>query len=260
MRTAPPDGYTLLLATCAMIAIYPWVYRNLNYDPLKDFMHIVNAASFELAMNAHPGVQANNLKEFIDWAKSQEGKLSFASYGQGTPSHFLGEMLNQAAGLHMTHVPHRGSPPARQDLTGGQIPVFFDTVGGTVMYFRAGRAKVYATSGLKRSPFLPDVPTFVELGYKDMIASAWFAFVVPRGLPEAVAQKLNQAFNRAIASREVRQQFLANGMYPLGGTSQELFATIKSDMARWEKAVKASGFQAQRLSLPPKEKARRAPA
>jgi tripartite-type tricarboxylate transporter receptor subunit TctC len=247
VRNAPPDGHTLLLATGAMMSLYPHVYAGLKYDPVKDFAPIVNGASFELAMNLQPGIPVTNVREFVAWARTQGeagSRLNFASYGAGTPSHFAGEMLNQAAGLKMVHVPYKGSAPARQDFLGGQVPVFFDVVGGSLPFAQSGRAKIIATTGARRSPFMPDVPTFVEQGYKDIVAGAWFAFVAPAGTPRAVVERLNAEFNLAIASRELRQRLLVTGMYPIGGTSAELAQTIRADLDRWGRAVRASGFKA----------------
>src|SRR6478736_1495325 len=169
VKTAAPDGRTLLLGTASMMTMFPGAYRNLSYDPIKDFVPIVNAARFELALVVSKEVPADTLAEFIAWAKAQGDKLSFGSYGAGTPSHFLGEMLNRSAGLKMVHVPYRGSTPARQDVMGGTVPVYFDTVGGAITMLPSGRIKVLATSGEKRSPPMPAIPTFVELGHQDVV-------------------------------------------------------------------------------------------
>ena len=244
VKLAPPDGYTLLLGTASMMTMFPHAYKKLNYDPFKDFVPIINAASFELAMVVNSGVPVNTLQEFVAWAKPQGDKISFASYGAGTPSHFLGEMLNRAAGLQMVHVPYRGSTPARQDVMGGTVPVYFDTVGGAITMLPTGRVKVLATSGAKRSPPMPAVPTFVELGYKDVIASAWFAYYAPVGTPKPVVDKLRSEFDLAVKSREVRQQLLLNGMYPVGDGPEALLKTMRDDSERWGRAIKASNFSA----------------
>ena len=243
-KGAEPDGHTLVLGTASMLAMNPHTYQEIRFDSLRDFEPIVLGARFELAMNVHPDVPASTLAGLIAWAKSNPAKASFASYGAGTPSHFLGEMLNEAAGIKMAHVPYRGSPGARQDILGGQIPVFFDTVGGTISHFRAGRVKVLATSGASRSPFLPDVPTFVELGFPKVTATAWFSYLAPAKTPRAVVDRLNSEFNKAINSREVRQQLLTAGMYPVGGTRAELAQKIREDSAQWARVIKATGFVA----------------
>jgi len=244
VKTAAPDGRTLLLGTASMMTMFPSAYRQLSYDPVKDFVPIINAARFELALVVHKDVPANTLAEFITWAKAQGDKLSFASYGAGTPSHFLGEMLNRAAGLKMVHVPYRGSTPARQDVMGGSVPVYFDTIGGAQQLLPSGRVKVLATSGDKRSPLMPNLPCFVEGGYKDVVATAWFAYYAPLKTPQPIVEKLRAEFTRAINSREVRQQLLQNGMYPVGDNSDALLKTMREDTARWAGIMKAVNFQA----------------
>ncbi|HET7837051.1 MAG TPA: tripartite tricarboxylate transporter substrate binding protein [Variovorax sp.] len=244
VKNAAPDGRTLLLGTASMMAMFPSAYRSLSYDPIKDFIPIVNAARFELALVVSKDVPANTLAEFITWARAQGDKLSFGSYGAGTPSHFLGEMLNRSAGLKMVHVPYRGSTPARQDVMGGQIPVYFDTVGGALQMRPGGRVKVLATSGEKRSPLMPDLPTFTEAGLKDVVATAWFAYYAPLKTPQPIVDKLRAEFTRAVNSREVRQQLLQNGMYPVGDGPEALLKTMREDTARWGGIMKAVNFQA----------------
>jgi len=244
VKTAPPDGHTVLLGTAGMMTMFPHAYRNLSYDPIRDFVPIVNAAPFELALVVGKDVPANTLPEFLAWAKAQGDKVSFASYGAGTPSHFLGEMLNRSAGLKMVHVPYRGSTPARQDVMGGTIPVYFDTVGGALQMLPTGRVKVLATSGDKRSPLMPSLPTFVEAGQKDVVATAWFAYYAPLKTPQPVVDRLRAEFTRAVNSREVRQQLLQNGMYPVGDDANALLKTMREDTARWGGIMKAVNFQA----------------
>ena len=244
VKTAAPDGRTLLLGTASMMTMFPSAYRQLSYDPVKDFVPIINAARFELALVVHKDVPANTLAEFIAWAKAQGDKLSFASYGAGTPSHFLGEMLNRAAGLKMVHVPYRGSTPARQDVMGGSVPVYFDTIGGAQQLLPSGRVKVLATSGEKRSPLMPNLPCFVESGYKDVVATAWFAYYAPLKTPQPIVDKLRAEITRAINTREVRQQLLQNGMYPVADNSEALLKTMREDTARWAGIMKAVNFQA----------------
>lgn len=244
VKNAEPDGHTILLGTAGMMTMFPSAYKNLSYDPIKDFVPIVNAASFELAMVVHQSVPANTVAEFIAWAKTQGNKVSFASYGAGTPSHFLGEMLNRAAGLQMVHVPYRGSTPARQDVMGGTVPLYFDTVGGAITMLPSGRVKVLATSGARRSPPMPDIPTFVELGFKEVIASAWFSYYAPARTPKPVVDKLRTEFLKAVNSREVRQQLLLNGMYPVGDGPDALLKTMREDTERWSRIMKATNFVA----------------
>jgi len=244
VKNAAPDGHTLLLGTASMMTMFPHAYSRLSYDPIGDFQPILNAARFELALTVHQSVPASTVPEFIAWAKAQGERLSFGSYGAGTPSHFLGEMLNRAAGLKMVHVPYRGSTPARQDLMGGTVPVYFDTVGGAQQMLGTGRVKVLATSGEKRSPLMPDVPSLVESGYKDVVATAWFAYFAPRATPQPVVERLRAELMRAVNARSVRQQLLQNGMYPAGDGPDALRKTLQEDTARWGAIMKAVNFQA----------------
>ena len=244
VKHAPPDGRTLLLGTASMMTMYPSAYAKLSYDPIKDFVPIINAARFELALVVNKDVPVNTLAEFLTWAKAQGDKVSFGSYGAGTPSHFLGEMLNRSAGLKMVHVPYRGSTPARQDVMGGQIPVYFDTVGGALQMQAGGRVKVLATSGEKRSPLMPDLPTFVEAGLKDVVATAWFAFYAPAKTPQPIVDKLRAEFSRAVNTPEVKQQLLQNGMYVVNDDANTLLKTMREDTARWAVIMKAVNFQA----------------
>ncbi|MBO9646891.1 MAG: tripartite tricarboxylate transporter substrate binding protein [Variovorax sp.] len=244
VKHAPPDGRTLLLGTASMMTMYPSAYAKLSYDPIKDFVPIINAARFELALVVSKDVPANTLAEFITWAKAQGDKVSFGSYGAGTPSHFLGEMLNRSAGLKMVHVPYRGSTPARQDVMGGQIPVYFDTVGGALQMQQGGRVKVLATSGEKRSPLMPDLPTFVEAGLKDVVATAWFAYYAPAKTPQPIVDRLRAEFSRAVNSPEVKQQLLQSGMYVVNDDANTLLKTMREDTARWAVIMKAVNFQA----------------
>ena len=247
VKNAEPDGTTLLLGTAGMMTMFPNAYAKLGYDPVRDFVPIVNAASFELAMTIHSAVPATTLAEFIAWARTQ-GKdganVSFASYGAGTPSHFLGEMLNRATGLKMVHVPYKGSTPARLDVMGGTVPLYFDTVGGALTMLPTGRIKVLATSGTRRSPPMPSIPTFVELGYRDVVATAWFAYYAPARTPPAIVERLRTEFLKAVNSREVRQQLLVNGMYPVGDGPDALLATMREDTERWGRIMRATNFRA----------------
>ncbi len=245
MTIAAPDGYTLLLGTAGLLSLFPHVFKSLPYDVTRDVAPVIGAVETELAMNVAPGVPANTLEEFVAWAKGK-GDVAFASYGAGTPSHFLGAMLNRATGLSMTHVPYKGSAPARQDLLAGQVPVFFDGVGGSTPYLRDGKVKIFATSGVQRSPLLPEVPTFIERGFKDIRARVWFAFVAPARTPKPVIEVLNREIGKAIADPALRVRLATFGMRPLqgAGTPEDLGRLIAEESAHWAGVIKASGFTA----------------
>ncbi len=243
-KVADPDGHTLLLGTASMLTMNPHTYKEFRVDVFKDFEPIVLASRFELALAVHASVPANTLPELLTWLKANPSKAVMASYGAGTPGHFLIEMLSAATGIKIQHVPYRGATQAMQDLMGGQVLMLANTVGGTVPFLQSGKIKVLATSGQKRSPFMPAIPTFVELGYPSVTATAWFSYLAPKGTPIKILDRLNAEFNKAIQSREVRAQLLSNGMYPVGGTRAELAQTMKVDYAHWGQVVKATGFEA----------------
>ena len=243
VKTAAPDGRTLLLGTAGMMTMFPGAYRNLSYDPIRDFVPIVNAARFELALVVGKDVPANTLPEFLAWAKAQGDQLSFASYGAGTPSHFLGEMLNRSAGLKMVHVPYRGSTPARQDVMGGTIPVYFDTVGGALQMLPTGRVKVLATSGDKRSPLAPNIPTFKEVGYTVHVWASSFGMHMPLGTPKPIADKLHDAIVKVASDPEFQKRhMIARGLSAVLNSPEEFAKEIETDIELGRDVVKASGL------------------
>lgn len=244
VKTAEPDGHAVLVGTAAMMSIYPSVYRRLSYDPARDFAPVVNAAGFSLAMVVPPSHPARNVREFIEWAKANRGKVSYASYSAGSPSHFLGDVLDDAQQLGMVHIPYKGSAPAQTDLIGGQVSTYFDTVGGAVNFVRTGKMRALATSGAVRAAALPDVPTFTEQGFPDMTASAWFGFYLPARTPRPIVERLNRAINDALALPDVRERLLAAGMEPIGGTPEQAADTQRADFAKWAAVVKRTGFSA----------------
>ena len=241
-RAAEPDGYTLLLGTMSMMAMNPHAYKEFRVDVFKDFEPITIASRFELAVCVHPSVPAKNMAELLAWFKANPDKASMASYGAGTPAHFLIELLARETGIKINHVPYRGATQAMQDLIGGQILASFSTVGQVVAAYNDKRLNILATTGTKRSPFLPALPTLVESGFPKLTASAWFSYLAPKGTPKPIIDKINMAFNKALQSREVRSQLLSNGMYPEGSTPAELAKAIKDDYAYWGRASKLINF------------------
>ncbi len=242
-KQAEPDGHTLILGTASMLTINPHAYKEFRVDVFKDFEPIVLATRFETALCAHPSVPANNWTELVAWLKADPANRSVASYGVGSLGHFVLELLERSVGIKFNHIPYRGATQAMQDLLGGQVKLFINTVGGVVSPYAAKRIKVFATSGAKRSPFLPDTPTFVELGHPSVVGTGWFSYLAPKGTPRAVLDKIGAAFNKALQSREVRSQLLSGGMYPEGGTPADLAKTMREDYKRWGDLAKAINLQ-----------------
>ena len=241
---APPDGYTLLMPNTSMLAINPHTFSKLPYDPEKSFRHVSGfvGASMVMAVNA-ANVPARDLKEFVAWARTQQG-VSYASFTAGNSSHFAGVLLNQRAGLQMTHVPHNGTPPAVQNLLGGHVHAAFLPLLAVKPHVDAGRVRVLAITSPQRSPMLPDVATFREQGYPDLEIYIWSSIAAPAGTPDPVIDRLHAEFVRAMRTPEVRDKWRAMDFETLTMPIDELQRFIATDSKRWAEAVKLSGFKA----------------
>ena len=242
LMAAPPDGYTVLMSTSGLTSINPHAFAKLPYDPVRDFAPITAAIRTQLVFAAHPSVPGNTLAEFIAYAKANPGKTNFASFTAGNPSHFAGVILNQLAGIDMLHVAYKGTPQAVQDLLGGQVMTAFVPIISAKPHVEAGKLKAYALTGA-RSPLLPNLPTFKELGYPAMEIYAWTGFLAPAGTPSAIVQRLNREFTAALRLPDVQAKLRAIDLEPIPNTPDEFAAMMKADTERWRDTVKASGFR-----------------
>ena len=245
LMQAQPDGYTLLLSNTSMLTINPYTFNKLPYDAEKSFKHVTGflGASMVLAVNAAQ-VPSNNLKDFVSWVKTQPGKVSFASFTAGNSSHFAGVILNQRAGLDMVHVPFNGTPPAVQNLVGGQVQAAFLPMLSVKPHMDSGKVKVLAITTPQRSPMMPSVPTFTEEGYPDMQIFIWSGLSAPAGTPDAVVQRIQTLFAKALKSEAVIEKWRPIAFHPLPFTTDEYIKFIRADAKRWQEAVKISGFKA----------------
>lgn len=243
LNAAEADGDVIYLAQHSIIILYPHVYRKLTFNPLTDMLPAGSVGSFDFALSVSPSVPARNLAEFVQWVKANPKMAAYGSLGNGTTAHFLGFMLSTAAGgLDWNHVPYKGAGPGVQDLLAGQIPSLIGPLGDIAPHHRAGKARVLATSGPKRSRFLPDVPTFEEAGYKGLLATERFGVFLKRGTAPAVVERVNRAVNAALAQEDFRAMLEKVSYEPLATSPQEFEAILKSEHARWGGIVKASGF------------------
>jgi tripartite-type tricarboxylate transporter receptor subunit TctC len=238
---ATPDGHTLLLATGSSLAINVSLYKNLGYDPEKDFEPISLVGVQTNVLYAHPSLPAKTLTDFVAYAKANPGKLSFGSGGVGTPAHLAGELLRIKAGIEYTHVPFRGTGPALQSVIGNHVPTAFNPPSPLVPHLQSGAIKAIAITTLKRTPALPDVPTIAESGYPGFDAATWHAIVAPAGLPADVRTKLHQAIHQTLNEPATRKAFADLGVDVVNSTPAELRAYIKSEIPKWAEVVKASG-------------------
>ncbi len=236
---SPPDGYTLLFVTGANF-INATLYQNLKFNFIRDMVPVVLLAREPNAMVVHPSVPAKTLAEFIAYAKSNPGKVTMASGGNGAPSHISGEMFKMMAGVDMVHVPYRGAGPALVGVLGAQAQVYFSPLSAAIENVRAGRLRALAVTTTKRSEALPDLPAIIEL-VPEFDASQVYGIAVPKNTPREIVDRLNKEINAVLASPATRAKLKDLGETPLGGTADEFAKLIASETERWGKVVKFSG-------------------
>lgn len=235
-----PDGSTLLMAPVGVLAINPWLFTKLTYDPAKDFAPLTVAASVPNALLVHPSVPAANVQELIAYAKKNPGTLNFASMGNGTTGHLCGEMFKKAAGIDIVHIPYKGSAPALKDLLAGQVQMMFDNLPTALPHIRGNKLRGYAVTSPARHPLAPEIPTLKESGL-DVEALAWFSFVAPSKTPEPVRTKLVDSMRAALADPNVQAQFAKLGLTVVGNTPAEFATFVSSESRKWKQVVADAG-------------------
>jgi len=238
---AAADGYTILYNTSS-ITLSPALYRSLAYDVTRDLAPVALTAVVPLGLVVHPSVPANNVKEFIAYAKANPGKLSYGSAGNGNVTHLAAFQFARAQGIDATHVPYKGSAPADVDLVGGQIQFMTDTINSVMSFVRDKRMKLLAVTSSKRMSLFPDVPTLDETVMPGFEAGAWQGVMVPAATPPAVVQRLNAEINKALKSQDVMDKLAVQGAEPLGSTADAYGAYIRKEIERWSGVVKATGL------------------
>ena len=238
---ALPDGYTILLGYVANLAIGPSLYAKLPYDPVKDFAPITQLAVAPNILVVHPSVPVKNFREFIAYAQANPARINFASAAVASPGHLSGELLNLAAGIHMQHVPYKGSGQAVVDLVGGQVQAMVSGMSSVMPHIKAGRLRPLAVTGSQRSPAVPDLPTIAESGFPRFEATAWYGVLAPAGTPPAIVTRLHDEIVRALKMPAVRERLEYVGFEIVGGTPAAFGAYIKSEIKKWAPVVKAAG-------------------
>jgi tripartite-type tricarboxylate transporter receptor subunit TctC len=221
--------------------IAPAAYAKVSYDPVKDFSPITLVASTPYLLVLHPGVKANNLKEFVALAKSQPGKMNFASAGTGSTTQLAMEMLKIAAGIDIVHVPYGGNGPAGTATLGGQVQALFGSMPAVLPHAQAGRLRPIAVGTATRSPALPNVPTVAESGYPGFEVSLWLGFFAPKGTPQPVLNRLQKELTEIANNAEMKAQFEKNGASSVTNTPAEMNALMKTELEKYSKVVKAAG-------------------
>jgi tripartite-type tricarboxylate transporter receptor subunit TctC len=239
------DGYTLL-CNASIFVINPFIMDRVPFDVVKDFTAIVNLGQVPLLVAAHPAVPAHSLKEFVNLAKADPAKYSFATSGIGSAGHLTVEMLRREAGLqNMLIVPYKGTGPALTDLIGGQVHVMADPMPSSFPHVKAGRLKALAQTGKARAPFLRDVPTVAESGYPGFEMVSWYGLWGPAGLPPQVVRTLAAQAAQAVASPLVRERLASQGFIADGSAPETFLAYIKAEMQKYEKLVREAKIRAQ---------------
>jgi tripartite-type tricarboxylate transporter receptor subunit TctC len=240
---AAPDGYTMMLTAAASMVTNPHLYKNLGYDPLKDLVPSVMLVEIPLALVAHPSAPFNTLAELIAYAKANPGKLSYSSSGNGTLSHLAMERLKREAGVSLVHIPYQGSGRSMTDLMAGTVHVAFDTLTVTVPHIEARKMKPIAVATQKRVSLLPGVPTMIESGVPEFIASPWLGIVFPAGTPHDILNRMQTEMLKVMDDPAVQKSLQATGSVPRINGLQEFGRIIREDHARWGKVVTESGVK-----------------
>jgi tripartite-type tricarboxylate transporter receptor subunit TctC len=241
---APADGYTIFYNTSA-ITIAPSLYSKVAYDTARDFSPVALTATVPLVLAINPGVPARTVQEFIAYAKANPGKVNYGSSGSGTITHLAGALFASQLGLQVQHIPYKGSAPALADVAGGQTQMMIDTINTILPYARDGRLRALGIAITRRSSALPEVPTLEEAAnLPGFEMSAWQGIVVPAATPREVVARLNAEVNKAVQNADLRARLAATGSEPLGGSSEQYAAYIKSELGRWAKVVRDAGARA----------------
>ena len=240
VHQSEPDGYTLLLMSNTHTTNESLV-PNKPFQLMRDFVPVAPVNYSDLLMVVHPSVPAKNLKEFIALAKAKPGTLNYASSGPGTPYHMAGELFKAMSGTDIVHVPHRASGDARNSVIGGHVQMMFDAITTMRPIAEGGKVRALATTGEKRSPLMPDVPTVSEAGVPGYEATIWLGVMAPKGTPPEVVKLLNSEINKAIDLPEVKEAWAKQGAIPMHMTPQEFDAYLRKDIEKWAHVVKVSG-------------------
>ncbi len=240
-----PDGYSILLSNVGSQGVGPSLFSTVKYDVMKDFTHIAMIGTFPNVLIAHPAASARNVDDLVKAARAEPGKISYATSGNGSTNHFMGELLKFHAGVQIVHVAYRGSGPALTDLIGRQIDYMFDSMPSAAQHIASGKVRAIAVSGIERSPSHPDVPTFAQSGYPSIQISNWFGLSAPAGVPAAMVARLNAETAAVLAREDVARKLRELGLEPMTLSAADFGRYVAEDVARWRAAVRDTGIRAE---------------
>ena len=238
---AAPDGYTVLFSTAAEIAINQSLYRNIPYDPIRDFAPASYASHAALLFSVHPSIPALSVRQMIELAKQKPGQLTYASAGTGSVHHLAGELLKTIAGLNIIHVPYKGAGPAVIDMVGGQVSMGFSALPSSLPHARSGKLRPLAVTSRKRSDAAPDIATFVELGFRQIDIVSWYGVLAPSRTSADIVIRLSTEVNAAASRPEIKAKLLQQGIDVIGTTPDEFGRFIQSEVARYANIIRESG-------------------
>lgn len=240
---ASPDGYSILIITRSSHSISPALKNDLPFHPVKDFTAVSLLVNSPNVLVVHPSVPANSVKEFIAYAKSKPGALTYGSSGVGSVGHMAAELFKTVTGTNFVHVPYKGSGAALGDLLSGRLQLMFNGPASTINHVHAGKLKALALGGDKRATGLENVPTFAEAGYPAVLAAQWYGLVTTAGTPKAIVDKLNRETVRALQMPDIQKQLNSSGFDAAPTTPQQFAQLLMDDVARWQKVVKTTGIR-----------------
>lgn len=240
---APADGSTLLVTPSPVLTLFPHTVSRLPYDPLRDLVQVARLASFDYGFAVNTSSNITTLRQYVDAVKANKDLGAYGTPGAGLTPHFIGMILARETASPLLHVPYKGTAPAIQDLMGNQIPAVCATAPALVTGHKSGRLRVLATTGSRRNPDLPDVPTFAEAGVKNLLIEEWAALSAPAGMAKDIVDRLNKAVLAALADPKLQAQFKLQGFYPAGSSPEEAARLLKAEYDNWKSAVRVLDFK-----------------
>jgi tripartite-type tricarboxylate transporter receptor subunit TctC len=240
---ADPDGHTILVGSIGVFSINAALFKDLRYNPVRDFAPITLAVTTPNVLITKPGLAANSMKELVDYAKKNPGKLSYCSSGTGSSDHLTAELLNQVAGISAVHVPYKGGAACQTDIMGGQVDISFQNLGAVTNYIRGNRMKALAVTAKTRNPQLPNVPTTAEGGFPELVVTSWQAAAAPAKTPREIVARLNDSTVKALRAPDVRERMSQIGFDVVAGTPEEFGRFMKEELERWTEVVKRGGIK-----------------
>lgn len=240
VQTAAPDGHSLLFMANSFV-IVPMMMAKAPWDPLKDFVPVSLVSQVTQALVVHPGFEAKTLPEMVKYAKARPGQLDFASFGNGTSSHLGVELFKSISGIFMVHIPYQGMAPALQNVLGGQVKVFLANIPDVLPHVRGNRLRALAVADEKRSPLMPETPTFAEQGYPGYIVFSWYGLVAPAGTPDTAVRKIQEAVAFALAGPDLRERLVQQGHTIVGSAGDDLRRFMQGEQKRYAEPIRRSG-------------------